>query len=85
MLLSLTFWLNSLSISDQTIFEVCSPANDCITADYAALDVASGNQTHILIGRLLQSYINKFQCLAVAVCAQGRANVNTSGLLQVGR
>lgn len=46
MLLRLTFWLNSLSISNQTIFEVGSPANDCITADYAALDIASGNQTH---------------------------------------
>lgn len=42
----LTFWFDVLSISHQTIFEVCSSANNSITADHAALDITPENNTH---------------------------------------
>lgn len=42
----LTFWFDVLSISHQTVFEVCSSANNSITADHAALDITPENNTH---------------------------------------
>lgn len=43
---SLTLWFDLLSVSHQTVLEVCSSADDSITADHTALDVTPGNYTH---------------------------------------
>lgn len=40
LMLTLTLWFDPLSISHQTVLEVCSSADDSITADHTALNVA---------------------------------------------
>lgn len=44
--MSLTFCFDLLSVAHQTVFEVCSSADDSVTADHAAVDVTPANHAH---------------------------------------
>lgn len=49
MLVDLTLWFDPLSVSHQTVFEVCSSPDDSITADHTALDITPGKHTQITL------------------------------------
>lgn len=67
----LTLWFDLLSVSHQTVFEVCSSADDGITADHTALDVTPGNHTHTHT-----HYINHIQ-LIFPIAAVPKLGVET--------